>query len=124
MQECAVLLAYASALACVIPFVLACALRLLGYPGTSACIKVPCALAAYPFLLDCLQEDSILSPRRYVCLQQGTERAFSGSTVNGFRHDNKQRGTYVSALGGLPLFTSDTKFDSGTGKATFRGFQE
>ena len=43
----------------------------------------------------------------------GTERAFSGKTTNGFPHDNKASGVYVGAVGGLPLFSSDTKFDSG-----------
>lgn len=52
---------------------------------------------------------------RYVTLEQGTERAFTGVTVDGSRWDNKQKGTYVSAIGGLPLFTTDTKFNSGTG---------
>ncbi len=52
-------------------------------------------------------------------LEAGTERAFSGKTVNGFAHDNKQRGMYVSAVGGLPLFPSDTKFNSGTGWPSF-----
>ncbi len=33
--------------------------------------------------------------------------------MNGFPHDNKARGVYVGAVGGLPLFSSDTKFDSG-----------
>lgn len=33
--------------------------------------------------------------------------------MNGFAHDNKARGVYVGAVGGLPLFSSDTKFDSG-----------
>ncbi len=33
--------------------------------------------------------------------------------------DNKARGTYVSAIGGLPLFSSDTKFNSGTGWPSF-----
>ncbi|KAK9815472.1 hypothetical protein WJX72_004246 [[Myrmecia] bisecta] len=56
---------------------------------------------------------------RHVALQHGTERAFSGKTVNGYSHDNKQPGTYVSAVGGLPLFSSDTKFDSGTGWPSF-----
>ena len=51
--------------------------------------------------------------RRSISLGSGTERAFSGSTVNGFPHDNKARGVYVGAVGGLPLFSSDTKFDSG-----------
>ena len=37
----------------------------------------------------------------------------------GYSHDNKQKGVYVSAIGGLPLFSSDTKFDSGTGWPSF-----
>ena len=36
-------------------------------------------------------------------------------TINGVSHDSKAKGTYVSAVGGLPLFTSQTKFNSGTG---------
>jgi peptide methionine sulfoxide reductase MsrB len=51
--------------------------------------------------------------------QHGTEHPFTGTTVNGYKHDNKAKGVYVSALGGLPLFTSDTKFDSGTGWPSF-----
>ncbi len=51
--------------------------------------------------------------RRSVNFAAGTERAFTGKTVNGFPHDNKARGVYVGAVGGLPLFSSDTKFDSG-----------
>jgi len=57
--------------------------------------------------------------QRYVTLQQGTERAFTGSTVNGYGHDNKEKGVYVSAIGGLPLFSSKTKFNSGTGWPSF-----
>ncbi len=57
--------------------------------------------------------------QRYVTLKAGTERAFTGKTVNGYSHDNKKKGVYVSAIGGLPLFTSDTKFDSGTGWPSF-----
>ena len=37
----------------------------------------------------------------------------------GYPHDNKKQGMYVSAIGGLPLFSSDTKFDSGTGWPSF-----
>lgn len=54
-------------------------------------------------------------PCRHVTLEQGTERAFSGKTADGLPWDNKGKGTYVSAIGGLPLFKSDTKFNSGTG---------
>lgn len=49
----------------------------------------------------------------------GTERAFTGKTVNGYNHDNKQQGLYLSAVGNLPLFSSDTKFESGTGWPSF-----
>ena len=49
-------------------------------------------------------------------LGQGTERAFTGRTVNGYPHDNKEAGLYVSALGGLPLFSSETKYESGAPK--------
>ncbi len=46
-------------------------------------------------------------------LEHGTERAFTGKTVNGYTHDNKQRGTYVCALGGLPLFSSVRSLPTG-----------
>ena len=49
-------------------------------------------------------------------LGQGTERAFTGRTVNGYPHDNKEAGLYVSSLGGLPLFSSETKYESGAPK--------
>jgi peptide-methionine (R)-S-oxide reductase len=54
---------------------------------------------------------------RRICLDAGTEPPFFGSTVNGYRHDNKADGVYVCALGGLPLFDSMAKFESGTGYA-------
>ncbi|HBC08155.1 MAG TPA: peptide-methionine (R)-S-oxide reductase [Rhodospirillaceae bacterium] len=41
---------------------------------------------------------------------KGTERAFTGKY-----HDVKAPGTYVCICCGEPLFSSDTKFDSGTG---------
>ncbi|KAK9861777.1 hypothetical protein WJX84_007483 [Apatococcus fuscideae] len=57
--------------------------------------------------------------QRHVALAAGTERAFTGKTVNGYSHDNKQKGLYLSAVGNLPLFSSDTKFESGTGWPSF-----
>jgi peptide-methionine (R)-S-oxide reductase len=52
--------------------------------------------------------------QRHVILHQGTERPFCGLFL-----DNKKPGTYVCRLCGLPLFTSDAKFESGTGWPSF-----
>jgi peptide methionine sulfoxide reductase MsrB len=57
--------------------------------------------------------------QKKVLLQAGTERAFSGKTVNGYSHDTKAKGTWVSAVSGVPLFSSTAKYDSGTGWPSF-----
>jgi len=52
-----------------------------------------------------------LSSEQYkVMRQHGTERPFSGKYA-----ESKTEGTYVCAGCGEALFSSDTKFDSGTG---------
>ncbi len=49
-----------------------------------------------------------------VILAKGTERPFCGNLL-----DNKKEGVYVCKLCGLPLFSSDSKFNSGTGWPSF-----
>ena len=51
---------------------------------------------------------------RRVLLEHGTEAAFCGVFL-----DNKLDGVYTCRLCGLPLFRSNTKFDSGTGWPSF-----
>ncbi len=51
---------------------------------------------------------------RSVLLDHGTERPFCGTLL-----DNRQDGVYHCRLCDLPLFSSSSKFDSGTGWPSF-----
>lgn len=56
-----------------------------------------------------------LNPQEFNVLREdGTERAFTGDLL-----DNKKEGVYTCGGCSLPLFTSDTKFKSGTGWPSF-----
>ena len=56
-----------------------------------------------------------LTPQQFTILRSsGTERPFCGTLL-----DNKKQGVYTCAGCGLPLFTSDRKFNSGTGWPSF-----
>ena len=50
----------------------------------------------------------------YVIREKGTERPHTGDLLN-----NKKSGTYTCRACELPLFDSDTKFESGTGWPSF-----
>lgn len=56
-----------------------------------------------------------LTPEQYrITREHGTERAFTGSY-----HDAKDQGIYHCVCCGAALFSSDTKFNSGTGWPSF-----
>ena len=56
-----------------------------------------------------------LTPEQYrVLRKEGTEHSFSSPL-----HANKESGVYKCAGCGTPLFTSEMKFDSGTGWPSF-----
>jgi len=63
---------------------------------------------------------SQLSPEAYyVCREHGTERPFTGKY-----NDHKADGLYRCVCCNAPLFSSDTKFNSGTGWPSYYEPQE
>jgi peptide-methionine (R)-S-oxide reductase len=73
--------------------------------------------AAGPFEIEKSDEEwrRSLSPDQYHVLRQhGTEKPYS-SPLNG----EKRKGTFACAACDLPLFASETKFESGTGWPSF-----
>jgi peptide-methionine (R)-S-oxide reductase len=59
-------------------------------------------------------KEQLTSEQFKVTRKKGTERAFTGEY-----HDCKQPGIYKCVCCGNPLFSSDTKYDSGTGWPSF-----
>ena len=90
-----------------------------GVLGLTACNgpapAAPAGSAVFEVMRSDAQWRQLLTPAQYTVLrQQGTERAFSSPLNNEHR-----RGTFNCAGCALPLFSSATKFDSGTGWPSF-----
>ncbi|MCB0522330.1 MAG: bifunctional methionine sulfoxide reductase B/A protein [Lewinellaceae bacterium] len=71
--------------------------------------------AQFPEARPASEWQKILSPEAYeIMVNKGTEPPFKNAY-----YDNHEKGVYVSAATGEPLFSSDDKFDSGTGWPSF-----
>src|SRR4051794_33186684 len=85
--------------------------------AAAALLRSPSVAASGGFRVSHSPEEwkKLLGPARYAVLREAsTERPFSSPLLNEHR-----RGTFVCAGCALPLFSSTTKFDSGTGWPSF-----
>ena len=63
---------------------------------------------------DAQWKDKLSAEEFHVCREKGTERAFTGEYWA-----SKEKGMYNCRCCGEPLFSSDTKYDSGSGWPSF-----
>ena len=61
-----------------------------------------------------LQNPNLTPDQQNICFMKGTEPPFSGKY-----YDHHEEGEYICVNCGKSLFSSDTKFDSGTGWPSF-----
>ncbi len=83
--------------------------------GASVCLGGAQAFAGYPVTKSDAEWKKILPPAAYTVLRhEGTEMPYSSPLDMNFK-----KGTYSCAGCNVPLFSSDTKYDSQTGWPSF-----
>lgn len=81
----------------------------------SACSAKPAAKGTFPIMKSEAEWRRLLTAEQfYILREEGTERPFTSPLLKEHR-----KGTFVCAADGHPLFSSSTKFDSGTGWPSF-----
>lgn len=80
-----------------------------------AACGAPAGARAYPVKFsDAEWRKRLTAEQYYILRKKGTERPFTSPLLNEHR-----KGTFVCAADGNPLFSSTTKYDSGTGWPSF-----
>jgi peptide-methionine (R)-S-oxide reductase len=96
-------------------FLFRCSAAFAGLSGVRAGTSFAQAPATDKVVKSPAEWKKVLTPDQYYVLrEEGTERAFTSPLNN-----EKRKGTFVCAGCDLPLFKSDTKYESGTGWPSF-----
>jgi len=95
-------------------FYLGVAMASFGFVSASLCQNVPHARTDMSKISEDELKQKLTPEQYYVTRQDGTEPPFRNAYW-----DNHAKGIYVDVISGIPLFSSNDKFDSGTGWPSF-----